>query len=160
MDDLDRPRTNELLNRVMQAELAGVVRYTSYALIIVGPNRLPLVEFMKRQATESLAHALQVGELLTGLDGIPAVTIQDIDGPSPGTMSDVLQASLDHELGALKLYKDLLMEVEGRSVYLEEFSRSQIAAEELHVMELRKLLRDYTPGAAGPEHSLGVMHSS
>jgi bacterioferritin len=156
MDDLDRPKTNELLNRVMQAELAGVVRYTSYALIIVGPNRIPLVDFMKSQATESLAHALQVGELLTGLDGIPTVTIQDIDGPAPETMAEVLQASLQHELGALTLYKDLLMAVEGRSVYLEEFSRSQIAAEELHVMELRKMLRDYTPGA---EHSLGVMHS-
>jgi bacterioferritin len=111
---------------------------------------------MKSQATESLAHALQVGELLTGLDGIPTVTIQDIDGPAPETMAEVLQASLEHELGALTLYKDLLMAVEGRSVYLEEFSRSQIAAEELHVMELRKMLRDYTPGA---EHSLGVMHS-
>lgn len=156
MDDLDRPRTNELLNRVMQAELAGVVRYTSYALIIVGPNRLPLVDFMKAQATESLQHALQVGELLTGLDGIPTVTIQDIDGPSPVTVADVLQASLDHEQGALALYQDLLAEVSEKSIYLEEFSRSQIAAEELHVMELRKLLRDYTPGA---EHSLGVMHS-
>lgn len=155
MDDLDRPRTNELLNKVMQAELAGVVRYTSYALIIVGPNRLPLVDFMKAQATESLAHALQVGELLTGLDGIPTVTIQDIDGKAPASVADVLQASLDHELGALSLYKELLIEVSDKSIYLEEFSRSQIAAEELHVMEMRKLLRDYTPGA---EHSLGVMH--
>jgi bacterioferritin len=155
MDDLAQPKTNALLNRVMQAELAGVVRYTSYALIIVGPNRLPLVDFMKAQATESLAHALQVGELLTGLDGIPSVTIQDIDGPAPSSVADVLQASLDHEQGALTIYKQLLAEVEGKSVYLEEFSRSQIAAEELHVMEIRKLLRDYTPGA---EHSLGVMH--
>lgn len=156
MDDLDRPLTNDLLNRVMQAELAGVVRYTSYALIIVGPNRIPLVDFMKAQATESLAHALQVGELLTGLDGIPTVTIQDIDGPAPSTMAGVLEASLAHELGALALYKELLAAVTDRSVYLEEFSRSQIAAEELHVMELRKMLRDYTPGA---EHSIGVMHS-
>jgi len=156
MDDLDRPLTNDLLNRVMQAELAGVVRYTSYALIIVGPNRIPLVDFMKSQATESLAHALQVGELLTGLDGIPTVTIQDIDGPAPQTMAEVLQASLEHELGALALYKELLLAVSDKSIYLEEFSRSQIAAEELHVMELRKMLRDYTPSA---EHSLGVMHS-
>ena len=156
MDDLDRPLTNDLLNRVMQAELAGVVRYTSYALIIVGPNRIPLVDFMKSQATESLAHALQVGELLTGLDGIPTVTIQDIDGPAPQTMAEVLEASLQHELGALALYKELLVAVSDKSIYLEEFSRSQIAAEELHVMELRKMLRDYTPDA---EHSIGVMHS-
>jgi bacterioferritin len=84
------------------------------------------------------------------------VTIQDIDGKAPASVADVLQASLDHELGALALYKELLTEVSGKSIYLEEFSRSQIAAEELHVMELRKLLRDYTPGS---EHSLGVMHS-
>jgi bacterioferritin len=115
-----------------------------------------LEEFMKSQATESRLQALEVGELLTGLDGIPTVTIQDIGESSPSSVADVLQASLDHELGALAIYQELLAEVADRSVYLEEFSRSQIAAEELHVMELRKLLRDYTPGA---EHNLGVMHN-
>ncbi len=34
-----------------------------------------------------------------------------------------------------------------KSIYLEEFSRSQIAAEELHVMEMRKLLQRLHPGA-------------
>ncbi|MGK0264981.1 MAG: bacterioferritin, partial [Planctomycetota bacterium] len=33
-----------------------------------------------------------------------------------------------------------------RSIYLEEFARGQIGQEELHVIEMNKLLRDYTIG--------------
>ncbi|MBC7515869.1 MAG: bacterioferritin, partial [Alkalinema sp. FL-bin-369] len=38
--------------------------------------------------------------------------------------------------------------VEGCSVYLEEYARGMIGQEELHGMELRKMLRDFTPQAA------------
>jgi bacterioferritin len=32
------------------------------------------------------------------------------------------------------------------SVYLEEYARTQIGAEEMHFLEMNKLLRDYTIG--------------
>lgn len=68
---IDTDAVNPVLNDILKAELAGVVRYTHYSLVITGPNRLPLVEFMKAQAAESLLHAQQAGEILTGLGGIP-----------------------------------------------------------------------------------------
>ena len=40
----------------------------------------------------------------------------------------------------------LLGLAENNSVYLEEYARGQIGAEELHVIEMNKLLRDYTIG--------------
>ncbi|MDE0804517.1 MAG: ferritin-like domain-containing protein, partial [Acidimicrobiales bacterium] len=58
-----------VLNDILKAELSGVVRYTHYSLVITGPNRLPLVDFMQGQAAESLVHAQQAGEILTGLGG-------------------------------------------------------------------------------------------
>ena len=75
MKELDVDKTCELLNRVMQYELAGVVRYTHYSLMVTGPNRIPIVAFMKAQASESLLHAQQAGELqvLLGLVGQVAV---------------------------------------------------------------------------------------
>ena len=54
---IDIEHVNPVLNEILREELAGVVRYTHYSLVITGPNRLPLVEFMKAQAAESLVHA-------------------------------------------------------------------------------------------------------
>ena len=57
-------------------------------------------------------------------------------------MRAILEESLSHEQVALDLYKEFLETVEDRSVYLEEFARTQIGQEELHGLELRKMLRD------------------
>ena len=58
--------TNEvcgILNEIMEYELSGVVRYTHSSLMVTGPHRLPIVDFLKEQASESLQHAQQAGEL-------------------------------------------------------------------------------------------------
>ena len=70
--DLNSSEVISILNEIMEYELAGVVRYTHSSLMVVGPHRLPIVEFLKEQANESLQHAQQAGELLTGLDGTQA----------------------------------------------------------------------------------------
>ena len=150
MKDLDTKRTCELLSRLMEFELAGVVRYTHYSLMIAGPNRIPIVQFMKAQATESLLHASTAGEILVGLGGHPTLQIADIPESYQHSVKDILEESLAHEKVALDIYKLLLDEVEDRSVYLEEFARTQIGQEELHGLELRKMLRDIGVVYEGP----------
>ena len=54
MEKLDTEKTVKILNTILEHELAGVVRYTHYALMVTGANRLPIVEFMKAQASECL----------------------------------------------------------------------------------------------------------
>ncbi len=135
-----------VLNEIMLAELAGVVRYTHYSLVITGPNRLPLVAFMQEQADESLVHARQAGEILTGLGGHPTQGIGTIEESHDHAIDVILRESIAHERRALDLYRKLLLLSENNSVYLEEYARSQIGAEELHVIEMNKLLRDYTIG--------------
>ena len=144
MQDLDTDRTVAVLNSILEYELAGVVRYTHYALMITGPYRIPLVEFMQAQANESLAHAMQAGEVLTGLGGHPSLKVAKLEESHEHDIRSILQESLNHELTALGLYKELLGVVGDASVYLEEFARSMIGTEELHTVELRKMLRDYT----------------
>ena len=141
---LSSSRVNSILNKIMEYELAGVVRYTHYSLMIVGPHRLPIVQFLKEQANESLLHAQQAGELLTGLEGHPSQKIAEIVETNNHSIKDILQESLAHEIHALGLYKDLLKEVEGSSVYLEEYARSLIGEEEQHQLELRKMLKDFS----------------
>ena len=137
-------QVNSILNAIMEYELAGVVRYTHYSLMIVGPHRLPIVQFLKEQANESLLHAQQAGELLTGLNGHPSQKIANIVETNNHSIKDILKESLDHEMHALSLYKDLLKEVEGSSVYLEEYARSLIGQEEQHQLELKKMLKDFS----------------
>jgi bacterioferritin len=145
MKDLNVEKSTKILNHIMEYELAGVVRYTHYSLMVTGPNRIPIVQFLKDQATESLLHAQQAGEILTGLGGHPSLKIAPIEESHKHSIYDILIESSNHEASALDLYKKLLETVEGRSVYLEEYARGMIGQEELHGMELRKMLRDFKP---------------
>lgn len=153
MKKLNVTRTQELLNRIMEFELAGVVRYTHYSLMVAGPNRIPIVQFMKAQASESLLHAQTAGEILVGLGGHPTLQIAPIPETYKHAVKDILEESLEHEREALGIYQKLLDEVSDRSVYLEEFARTQIAQEELHGMEVRKMLRDVTVHAQELSHA-------
>src|ERR687894_2130683 len=108
MQELDQKKTIDLLNAIMEFELAGVVRYTHYSLMVTGPNRIPIVDFFKAQAGESLLHAQQVGEILTGLEGHPSQKIAPIEETYKHSVKDLLEESLNHEKKALKKYKSLL----------------------------------------------------
>ena len=145
MRDLNVEKACEILNRVLEYELAGVVRYTHYALMVTGPHRLPIVQFMNAQASESLLHAQQAGEIITGLNGHPNQGIAHIEETHKHDIHTLLSESLTHEMMALTLYKELLAEVEDCSIYLEEYARQMIGEEELHTLELRKMLRDFNP---------------
>jgi bacterioferritin len=143
MRELDQKQAIDLLNTIMEFELAGVVRYTHYSLMVTGPNRIPIVTFFQSQATESLLHAQQSGEILTGLDGHPSLKIAPMEESYQHSVKDILSESLAHEKKALELYKSLLQVVDGASIYLEEFARTMIGQEELHSIELKKMLRDF-----------------
>ena len=135
MKDIDIKKVCEILNEVMECELAGVVRYTHSSMMVSGPHRIPIVGFLKEQANESLLHAQQAGEILTGLDGHPTQSIAKIKETNRHTIKDILEESLEHEMHAVDLYKDLLKLVEDRSIYLEEYARGMIGEEEQHSLE-------------------------
>ncbi|MEA5533532.1 ferritin-like domain-containing protein [Crocosphaera sp. XPORK-15E] len=143
MRELEREKTIEILNTIMEYELAGVVRYTHYSLMVTGPNRIPIVQFFQQQATESLLHAQQVGEILTGLEGHPSLKIAPMEESHEHSLHTILTESLNHEKKALDLYKVLLTAVQDASIYIEEFARGMIGQEEVHNIELKKMLRDY-----------------
>lgn len=143
MQDLNLEKSCAILNNIMELELAGVVRYTHYALMVTGPYRQPLVDFMKSQAAESLTHAQQAGELLTGLGGHPSQNIATIEESNLHDIFTILKESLAHERSAIAVYRELLNEVSDKSIYLEEYARQMIGQEELHTLELQKMLRDY-----------------
>jgi bacterioferritin len=143
MKDLNSNQAISLLNDILEYELAGVVKYTHFALMVTGPNRLILDKFFKGQASESLQHAQQAGELLTGLGGHPSQKIPRIEETNKHTINDLLNESLIHESKAIDLYKELLNCAENKSLYIEEYAREMVKQEEMHSIEIKKMLRDY-----------------
>ena len=143
-NEINTKEVCDILNEIMEYELAGVVRYTHSSMMVSGPYRLPIVTFLKEQAEESLLHAQLAGEKIAGLDGHPSQKIAKIEETNRHTIKDILEESLEHELFALSLYRKLLNCVENKSVYLEEYARAQIGEEEQHSLELKIMLKDFS----------------
>ena len=123
MPELNRDRVVELLNRILEAELAGVVRYTHYSFLVYGYNRIPIVSWLREQASESLLHAQQAGEMITHLGAYPSLAIGPLLDSHQHDIGAIMRKSLETEERALALYKELLTVVEDRSVMLEEYAR-------------------------------------
>ena len=131
----------DVLNRILEAELAGVVRYTHYSFLVYGYSRIPIVDWLRGQAGESLAHAHHAGERVTALGAHPSLAIGPLIATHKHDIGDILRESLAAEGEALALYRELLGLVEGNDVALEEFARQMIHAEEVHAAEVNKMLR-------------------
>ena len=130
----------DCLNSLLEHELAGVVRYTHYAFMIFGHNRIPICSWLRGQAQESLTHADQIGEHITALGGHPSLKIGKLLESNKHKINDILKESLDHEEIQVQLYKNLLKLVKDDSIVLEEFARKMIAEEEMHIAEVRKMM--------------------
>lgn len=141
MNQTEKQQAIETLNRIMELELAGVVRYTHYSLMVFGYNRIPIVSWLKGNAEESLTHAQKAGEIVTLLGGHPSLKIGSLLETHKHDIGDILRESLEQERSTLDAYYELLSLSEGKSVLLEEYTREMIVLEELHLDEVNKMLR-------------------
>ena len=144
---LDTKAVAATLNKILEFELAGMVRYTHYSLMTYGYNRIPIVSWLRAQATEGLAHAQQAGELITQLGEHPSLAIGPLLETHKHDIGDILREAMQHERDTLQLYYSLLKQVEGNSIQLEEYARELISTEEQHLGEVDKMLRK--PGDIG-----------
>ena len=145
---MDKDAILKTLNRILELELAGVVHYTHYALMVYGYSRIPIVDWLQKQADEGLVHARLAGELITWLGGHPSLGIGPLLETSTHDIGDILRESLAHEGEALKAYYELLDLAKDKDVRLEEYARSLIAAETTHQDVVNKMLRK--PGQTEP----------
>jgi bacterioferritin len=131
----------KLLNEILETELAGVVRYTHYALMVFGHSRIPIVSWLRSEATTCLMHANEAGELVTHFGEHPSLKIGALLETHKHGINDILLESLEAEKAGLELYRRLLEMVRDRSVLLEDYARKMIAEEEQHLGEVNKMLR-------------------
>ena len=105
---LDTAKTVEVLNRILELELAGVVRYMHYSFMIFGHHRIPIVAWLRGQATEATAHSILAGERVTALGGHPSLKIGRLLETHKHSVDDILKEALEHEEQGLGDYRELL----------------------------------------------------
>jgi len=137
----DTAKVVDVLKHILELELAGLVRYLHYSFMVFGHNRIPIVAWLRSQAQESQAHAVQAGEHITSLGGHPSLKIGALLETHKHNVDEILREALAHEEEGLAEYRRLLEMVAGRNIMLEEYARAQIAAEEAHAADIGKMLR-------------------
>lgn len=142
---IDKDKLVKVLQRILEEELAAVVRYTHYSFMVYGYNRIPIVSWLRAEADTALLHAHKAGELITHLGEHPSLSIGHLLETHKHEIGAILRESLEMENAALGLYKQLLEMVSDKSVLFEDYARSMIAEEEMHAGEVDKMLRN--PGA-------------
>jgi bacterioferritin len=143
--DFDVDRVVEHLDRILQMELAGVIYYTHYSFMIYGHARIPITSWLRDNATESLAHAQEAGQMIMRLHKRPKLGIAELPLTQHNTIDAILTESIEREQNGVQLYRDLLGLIKDKSVVLEEYVTRVIAAEAIHIREMELMLMKQAP---------------
>jgi bacterioferritin len=143
--DFDVDRVVEHLDRILQMELAGVIYYTHYSFMIYGHARIPITSWLRDNATESLAHAQEAGQMIMRLHKRPKLGIAELPITQHNTIDAILTESIQREQDGVQLYRELLGLIKDKSVVLEEYVTRVIAAEAIHIREMELMLMKQAP---------------
>ena len=138
-------RVVEQLDRILQMELAAVVRYTHYSFMVYGHARIPIISWLRDNATELLAHAQEAGEMIMRLHKTPALGIAALPTTRHNTIDEILTESIEMEDAGVELYRELLSLVKNKSVVLEEYAIRLVSAEAVHIREMELMLMKRGP---------------
>ena len=143
--NFDVDRVTEQLDRILQMELAGVIYYTHYSFMIYGHARIPITSWLRDNATESLAHAQEAGEMIMRLHRRPALGIAQLPTTRHNTIDEIITESVEREEAGVQLYRDLLAMIKDKSIVLEEYAQRMVAAEAVHIREMELMLMKRAP---------------
>ena len=141
----DVDRVTEQLNSILQMELAGVIYYTHYSFMIYGHARIPITQWLQANATESLTHAQEAGQMIMRLHKRPDLGIAKLPTTRHNTIDQILTESVEREEAGVQLYRDLMDMVKDKSIALEEYAQRLIAADVVHIREMELMLMKRAP---------------
>ena len=148
-DKIDTEKVIGSLNTILELELAGVVRYAHYSLMVFGHARIPIIGWMRNQATEGMNHAAMAGEHVTALGGHSFPQHWQAGRAPTNTTSRRfwVKRSITSARHSASTHRLLALVVD-KSIWLEEYARDQIKLEEQHIAEVDKMMRK--PGELHP----------
>ena len=137
---MNKEKVLEALNLDLEHEMSAMIRYLHHSFIVAGPLRGSLVQMFRKQAADSMQHAIKLGEKITALGGHPSVNIQAIYEPGEQSIEDMLKEDLDAERQHLEMYEKQLKLVEDNTP-LRLMMEQVIVEESQHIDELEMYLR-------------------
>ena len=135
----------EQLNRILQMELAAVIYYTHYPFMVYGHARIPITAWLRENATESLTHAQEAGQMIMRLHKRPALGIATLPTTQHNTIDEIVTELVEREESGVELYRELLALVKDKSVVLEEYATRMVATEAVHIREMELMLMQRAP---------------
>lgn len=143
---MDKKKVLEALNLDLEHEMSAIIRYLHHSFIVTGPLRGSLVPMFRNKATDSMQHAIKLGEKISALGGHPSVKIQEIYEPGEQTIEEMLAEDLEAEKLHLDLYEkqlDLVCDNTPLRLMIEQV----IVEESTHIEELEMYLRSSAASA-------------
>jgi bacterioferritin len=113
--------------------------------MIYGHARIPITSWLRDNATESLAHAQEAGEMIMRLHRRPALGIAALPTTPHNTIDEILTESIQREESGVELYRELLALVKDKSVVLEEYATRLVSAEAVHLREMELMAMRRAP---------------
>jgi bacterioferritin len=136
---MDNKKVLAALNLDLEHELAAMVRYLHHSFIVQGPLRGSLVPFFREKATDSMTHAIKLGEKIVALGGHPSVKVQEVYEPGDQTIEEMIKEDLEAEKMHLGLYEEQMTLVQDNTplrILLEQI----LVEETAHIEELQMYL--------------------
>jgi len=137
---MNKEKVLEALNLDLEHEMTSIVRYLHHSFIVAGPIRAPLVSMFRQMASDSMQHAVKLGEKIVALGGHPSIKIQEIYEPGDQTIEEMLSEDLQAEREHLSLYEkqlDLVKDNTPLRLMLEQV----IVEESNHIDQLEMYVR-------------------
>jgi bacterioferritin len=138
---MDRKKVLEALNLDLEHEMTSIVRYLHHSFIVSGPIRAPLVAMFRNMASDSMQHAIKLGEKITAMGGHPSVKIQEIYEPGEQSILEMLKENLEAEKHHLQLYEKQLELVQDNTP-LRLMLEQVVVEESNHIEQLEMYLRN------------------
>ncbi|OUT61559.1 MAG: ferritin [Rhodopirellula sp. TMED11] len=136
---MDLQAVIDQLNECLKHEWTGVAQYSQASFIVEGVWREVYASTFQDNAEESFGHAKLVGEKISALGGVPAVTRNEIK--QTRDLKEILQNSFDFESKAVEMYSKALELAEGNRP-LVIFLENILEEEQQGVDEFTLLLRN------------------
>ncbi|MBS0433009.1 MAG: bacterioferritin [Proteobacteria bacterium] len=146
---LDRDTVLKLLNEALATELVCVLRYKAHYYLASGINAKSVAAEFLEHANEEQAHADQIAERITQLDGKPNFAPDGLSKRShaefvvPDDLSSMIEENLVAERIAIDSYREIINYVGDRDTTTKRLLEGVLAQEEEHAEDMKTLMEHF-----------------
>lgn len=146
---LDRDTVLKLLNEALATEIICVLRYKAHYYLASGINAKSVAAEFLEHANEEQAHADQIAERITQLDGTPNFEPTGLSSRShsefivPDTLAAMIEENLVAERIAIDSYREIIAYIGDADTTTKRMLEEILAMEEEHAEDMKTLMEDF-----------------